>query len=355
MSKQIQHVTVQDQIVAKWLFCVAGLVFFMIVLGGLTRLTESGLSMVEWRPVTGWFPPLSEAEWQRVFAMYQQTPEFMKVNSDMTLAEFEGIFWLEYLHRLLGRIIGLAYFVPFAYFVLKGWVRGHRRLTLFGLLVLGGLQGGMGWFMVKSGLVDRPDVSQYRLAAHLILAMIIFMCLVWCGLRFAKGPTIVSENVGRLRPFSRFVVFLVLFTAFSGALVAGLDAGLTYNTFPLMDGDLIPPGLFEMQPAYLNLFESHLTVQFNHRVLAIFTFLVILAFCGLVRRSNATKGPQRLVNYLALAVCAQVVLGITTLLLVVPINIAVMHQAGAVVLLGLATGVAFSLQGPCKNQQLKSP
>jgi len=355
MSNQTPRISSQDHIVANWLFCVAGMVFAMIILGGVTRLTDSGLSMVEWRPVTGWLPPLNDEEWQRIFNNYRQTPEYIKINAGMTLAEFKSIFWFEFLHRLWGRVIGIAYFVPFAYFLLKGWVRGRRALTLFWLLLLGGLQGGMGWFMVKSGLVDQPDVSQYRLAAHLLLAMVIFSWLVWCGLRHRNGPTRIAENVGWLRAFSRFLVGMILVTAFSGALVAGLDAGLIYNTFPLMDGDLIPDGLWEMQPPYLNFFENHTTVQFDHRVLAIATFVMISVFWGGACHKSPSPTCMRLVHALMATACLQVGLGITTLLLVVPLGYAVMHQAGAVLLLGVATWVAFAMQGSCKEHAIKSP
>ncbi|NQW00522.1 MAG: COX15/CtaA family protein [Rhodospirillales bacterium] len=345
--------TSHNRLVAFWLFSVAIMVFAMIVLGGVTRLTESGLSMVEWRPVTGWLPPFSDSEWERVFGMYRGSPEYREINADMTLPEFKGIFWLEFLHRLWGRLIGLAFFVPFVFFLTKGWVRGRRALALGGILVLGGLQGGMGWYMVKSGLVDRPDVSHYRLAAHLMLAMAIYASLLWCGLRFLSGPTPYREGTVRLRRLSRWLAALVFVTVFSGALVAGLDAGLIYNSFPLMDGELIPDGLLDMQPVYLNLFENHLTVQFDHRVLAIFTFCMIIYTCIVAHKLPTPALARRLANGLAGMACVQVGLGISTLLLAVPVALAALHQAGAVVLLGLATWLAFEMQGACRERKQK--
>ena len=260
--------------IALWLFGVACMVFIMVVLGGVTRLTHSGLSMVEWHPITGWLPPLNDTEWRRIFGEYQSFPEFLKANNNMTVSKFKDIFWLEYLHRLWGRLIGVAFFFPFVFFLIKGWVRGAQVLPLLVLLVLGGLQGGMGWFMVKSGLVDRPDVSQYRLAAHLVLALVIYASLLWYGLDLWGAQQSTNSKLLRLRHFSIAFVALVFVTAFSGALVAGLDAGLSYNTFPLMDGHLIPDGLFVQSPFYINFFENLITVQFDHRVLA------LLILCG---------------------------------------------------------------------------
>lgn len=326
----------QGRIIAWWLFAVAFMVFIMVVLGGMTRLTHSGLSMVEWRPITGWLPPFSDTEWMRVFEKYQSFPEFQKVNADMTVTEFKGIFWLEFLHRLWGRLIGLAFFLPFVFFLTKGWVRGSQIITLLGLFVLGGVQGGMGWFMVKSGLVDRPDVSQYRLAAHLILAFIIYALLLWCGLNFWGAKQSKNKALLELRRLSWGLVILVFITTFSGALVAGLDAGLSYNTFPLMDGDLIPDGLFEQSPAYINFFENPITVQFDHRVLAIISFCMVMYFWFLAQSIVGNEGQMGPIHWLFAAVCGQVMLGISTLILVVPVTLGALHQAGALVVLSMA-------------------
>ncbi len=318
-----------------WLFTVAAMVFAMVVLGGVTRLTDSGLSMVEWRPMTGWLPPFNEADWQRLFEKYQAYPEFHKMNADMTVDGFKGIFWLEFLHRLWGRIIGIAFLVPFAVFLFRGWLNRHLAWRFAVMFVGGGLQGVMGWYMVKSGLVDRPDVSQYRLAAHLIFAFAIYAYILWVAITLWRDETFADAMPG-LRPWAAGLVALVFVTAFSGALVAGLDAGLTYNTFPLMDGDWIPDGMFAMSPAYINLFENITTVQFDHRILATTTFASVLAFWVIGRRRGARGGLRRALDALAVMVCLQVALGIATLLLVVPVVLATAHQAGAALLLGLA-------------------
>lgn len=320
------------------------MVFAMVVLGGVTRLTESGLSMVEWRPVTGWLPPMSDSLWAETFAKYRQFPEYQEKNLGMTLAEFKGIFWLEFLHRLWGRVIGLAFFLPFIFFLVKGWIRGRLVGHMITLLVLGALQGGMGWFMVKSGLVDQPDVSQYRLAAHLCLALLIYGYLIWVALSLrANGPMSSTLTTGVKRG-SLWLMGLIFITAFSGALVAGLDAGLTYNTFPLMDGSLVPRGLLSMSPWYLNFFESILTVQFDHRVLAITTFASVTLMWFSARKSSLSVNQSRAVNFLFAMVFVQVGLGITTLLLVVPVSLGALHQAGAVILLGCSVWTAHAFR-----------
>ncbi len=224
------------RVVAAWLFGLAAMVFAMVVLGGLTRLTGSGLSMVEWKPVTGWLPPLGEGEWQAVFARYRETPEFEAVNRDMTLDGFKSIFWLEYLHRLWGRLMGVVFAVPFVVFLAAGWLNRLLVLRLLGVCVLGGRPGGLGWTMVKSGLVDIPEVDQYRLVAHLGLALVILGWLLWMALGqwFTETDPYAPD---RLRRFARMPAAVVLVTALSGGFVAGLDAGLAYNTFPTMEGE----------------------------------------------------------------------------------------------------------------------
>jgi len=323
--------------IAVWLFVVAAMIFIIVVLGGLTRLTHSGLSMVEWKPVTGWLPPLTEAEWEETFAKYRQYPEYQEINKGMTLTEFKGIFWLEFIHRVWGRIIGIAFFVPFVFFIVKGWVSGPLVRHLGAIFILGGLQGGLGWFMVKSGLVDRPDVSQYRLAAHLCLALVIFAYVMWVGLRL-KFPDLDSVP-GQFRRGANGLIALIFVTIFSGALVAGLDAGLVYNTFPLMDGDLIPEGLFDQTPLLANFFENIITVQFEHRVLAILTLILVLYYVFRLRQAEPAPSVRTAATALGAMAVVQVLLGITTLLLVVPVSVAAIHQAGAVFLLGFAVWV----------------
>lgn len=305
------------------------MVFAMIVLGGFTRLTESGLSMTDWRPVTGWLPPLGDAAWQAQFDGYRQSPEYQKINAGMTLDEFKGIFWLEYLHRLWGRIIGLAFALPFAVFVYKKWVDKALIIRLSILFALGGLQGVIGWWMVKSGLVDHPDVSQYRLATHLLMAFLIIAMGLWFALDLLASPR--EPAPAGLRRLSTLTVVIVFITVFSGALVAGLNAGMIYNTFPLMLGEIFPSEGFQLSPWYKNFFEDIPTVQFDHRVLALTTFGLVSYVWWLCRAQTAAVRMRS--NVLMLAVLAQVLLGISTLLLVVPIGLAAMHQAGAVVLL----------------------
>ncbi|MAH84283.1 MAG: hypothetical protein CBB68_08040 [Rhodospirillaceae bacterium TMED8] len=317
---------------AIWLFSIALMIFFMITLGGFTRLTQSGLSMVEWRPITGWLPPLTEVAWNDLFKKYQAFPEFRENNSDMNVSDFKGIFWLEYFHRLWGRIIGVAFFIPFVFFLLRGWVSfalGARLLIMF---VGGGLQGVLGWYMVKSGLVDQPDVSQYRLAAHLSLALAIYCYTFWVALILWRDGVFL-HSVERITKPMTGLFFIVFVTAFSGALVAGLDAGLAYNTFPLMDGDAIPEGLFSMTPAYTNIFENVLTVQFNHRVLAFLCLGSALSLWFYARHINVHQSLKVALNVLIGTLFLQAILGIFTLIFFVPTILAAGHQAGAVCVL----------------------
>ena len=327
---------------AVWLFAVAAMVFLMVIIGGLTRLTGSGLSMVEWRPVTGWLPPMSSAEWEAAFASYRQFPEYQKINAGMTLEEFQGIFWLEYIHRLWGRLIGVVFAVPFLVFLARGWIDRAMMSRLVGLFVLGGLQGALGWYMVKSGLVDHPDVSQYRLAAHFVVALAIYAALVWMAmglLRSRAAPA--APDAPRRHGYA--LLTLVLVTATSGAFVAGLDAGYGYNTFPLMDGALLPEGLFAESPWWMSFFEDRTTVQFTHRILALTTLAVALALWLRVLSSQAGRAAQWAAHATGAAALFQASLGIATLLLVVPLPLAAAHQAGSLVLLTAALWLAFEL------------
>ncbi len=320
--------------VATWLLVICAMVFAMVVLGGVTRLTQSGLSMVDWHPVTGWLPPLTEAAWQAAFDAYRQSPEYRHINAGMSLSGFQEIFWLEYLHRLFGRVIGIAFFVPFAWFLAKGRLNGPVRTKCVILFVLGGLQGVLGWYMVKSGLVDEPSVSQYRLAAHLSLALVIYLFALWTALDILQPRyAVVPRAQARFVAWATGLLGFIFLTVFSGALVAGLDAGLLYNTFPLMDGRLLPAEAFQLRPVYLNFFEDRATVQFDHRVLAMSTLCLVLAFWAAVRRSDAAPRLKQGANFMAIAVLAQAGIGIATLLMVVPVALGALHQAGAVVLL----------------------
>lgn len=329
-----------DRAIAYWLFAVSALVFCMVVLGGVTRLTESGLSIVEWQPLVGTIPPLSEADWRTLFAKYQATPEYQKVNLGMSLDGFKEIFWLEYLHRLLGRAIGVAFLVPFAYFLIRRRIRRGLAPRLVIMFVLGGLQGVLGWYMVKSGLVDRPDVSAYRLAAHLLLATAIYIYMIWVALDLLnpRGPNPRQGRGHRIvRVYAPALLGVSLITLIAGAFVAGNDAGFAYNTFPLMGDTMVPADLFIYQPGWRNFFESVPLVQLNHRLLA---YLTVLGALGLFVASGAygwrsgLSSEARRVIWLVFAVTlGQFALGLSTLLLYVPIPLAAAHQGGALLLL----------------------
>ena len=328
-----------------WLLICAAMVFIMVVLGGATRLTESGLSMVEWQPLT-LLPPMNDAEWTAEFENYQQYPEYQKVNSWMTVDDFKDIYWLEYTHRLWGRLIGAAFALPFFWLLITGRARGRLAWTLGGLLVLGGSQGVLGWYMVASGLVDRPDVSQYRLAAHLLLAFIVYGALIWVALGLRTNETAAAQpdsNQATAYKYALAAALCVLLVVVSGAFVAGTNAGFIYNTFPLMDGQMIPEGLYDMTPWYLNWFENIMTIQFNHRVLA----MALVAFIGLtwwqVKKSNSDAQTRTLSHGLLAMAFVQAGLGIATLLMVVPLWLALLHQTGALILFTLSVTIACRL------------
>ncbi len=317
--------------IVLWLACVAALVFVMVVLGGVTRLTESGLSMVNWRPATGWLPPMSESAWQGEFEAYKTSPEYAKENSWMELADFKGIFWFEYLHRLLGRIIGVVFALPFLWFLVRRQIPPGLTARLWGLLVLGGLQGVMGWYMVKSGLVDRPDVSHYRLAAHLGLAFAIYGTTLWMIFTIAAPPR------GRPSRAALWIAALIFAQVLSGALVAGLDAGFIYNTWPLIDGHWIATGPFDHEGFWANVLEDRKLVQFEHRMGAYLVTLVVAGFWWWRRQFMA-------VHILAGAVLMQVGLGIATLVAVVPVWLGALHQAGALIVFSAALYCAYRIR-----------
>ncbi len=316
-----------NRIVATWLLVCCALVFAMVILGGVTRLTGSGLSMVDWRPITGVLPPLTDSEWQSTFEMYQQSPEFQKVNSHMDVHDFKGIFWLEYLHRLLGRTIGIAFLAPFLFFVWAGHIRKAETPRYLLMFVLGGLQGVLGWYMVKSGLADNPHVSQYRLTAHLMAALTIYAYMFWVALGLLYPRTAAAPH--RLYRRTLALMTLVTITVASGGFVAGLKAGLIYNTFPLMGGKLIPDNLFAMQPAWRNLFDNMVTVQFDHRWLAITTFFSVIAYWFSARHADMPDRLRKAIYLLVVFTCLQVILGISTLLAKVPVVLGSAHQGVA--------------------------
>ncbi len=295
--------------------------------------------MVEWRPLMGALPPLNEAEWGRIFDLYKQSPEFTKENSWMALEDFKTIFFWEWCHRLLGRLIGLAYALPFFWFLLKKQIPEGYKLKLFGLLLLGGAQGLMGWYMVQSGLVDHPEVSHYRLAAHLGLALLILTLMFWLGLTFRSTTRNPSQT---LYTHSLIALGFVVTTIFWGAFTAGLDAGLVYNeTFPKMGGHWLPPDLLHNQPAWTNFFENHVAIQFAHRWLAMITALIVLSLWGHALYKKTTR---IVFHFLATMVCIQLALGITTLLSGIALPLAVAHQSGAVILLLLLIFCLYSVR-----------
>ena len=314
-----------------WLYACCALVFAMVLLGGITRLTESGLSIVYWRPFTGWIPPMNEAAWTAVFASYRESPEFQKLNFWMALDDFKRIFWLEYLHRVLGRIIGIAYFLPFAWFLIRYRLPAGLTGRLAILFVLGGLQGALGWYMVKSGLVDQPSVSQYRLAAHLGLAVVIYAAMLYTALGLGKIPAaampISRDTRNPVSRGARNLSILIFITMTWGALVAGMDGGAVFTTFPLMDGGILPPNALSMSPIWLNLFENIGTVQFIHRVLAICTVIAALCFWWAHRLAKS-----RATTLVAVFAALQFCLGIATILSGASIYIAWAHQGGAMLL-----------------------
>ena len=332
-----------NRIVARWLLICCGLVFGMVVLGGFTRLTGSGLSMVDWRPLMGALPPLSDADWQRTFELYRDSPQFQKVNSSFGLSEFKEIFWLEYLHRLLGRIIGIVFAVPFVFFLIKGYIRRDEWLKYLAMFVLGGMQGLLGWYMVKSGLVDVPQVSQYRLTAHLLAAFAIYayMFLVAMSLMFPRGADSKKHPwYGR----TLALLALITITIISGGFVAGLKAGKIYNTFPMMGEHWIPPGILALEPAWRNFFENMATVQFDHRVLAISTFALIVIYWFKVRSAALPVRARPAVNALLHTAVLQVALGISTVLLAVPVFLGAAHKAVAMLLFTVALYLVHALR-----------
>jgi cytochrome c oxidase assembly protein subunit 15 len=332
--------------VAIWLFVCCAMIAVMVVLGGVTRLTHSGLSMVHWKPVTGLLPPLTHAQWEATFRAYQHYPEFQQINRHMTLEGFKGIFWLEYIHRLWGRLIGVVFLLPFLYFAFRGYLDRWLRPRLAGLFALGALQGALGWYMVKSGLVDRPDVSHLRLAAHLGLAFVIYGYMFYLGLSLTTGRPSAAVTRSLRGPLLALLA-LVFVTIIYGAFVAGLDAGFIYNTFPLMGGRLVPAAALALEPPLRNLSENPVTVQLMHRILALTTFLAVIAIWWRARRLGTAIHPRAAFHALLGAAALQVTLGISTLLLVVPVPLAAAHQAGA---LALFSVVLWALHGEPRTQ-----
>ncbi len=319
-----------------WIGCLAALVFAMVVVGGATRLTQSGLSIVEWKPVTGVVPPLSQADWQAEFEKYQTIPQYERVNRGMSLEEFKTIFWWEWSHRLLGRLIAAAFALPFLWFLWRGFIDRRLAGALAGIFVLGAVQGAVGWWMVASGLTERVAVSQYRLAFHLTLACLIYAALVRTGDRVAAGQRIATPR--RIGLGATALLVLVFVQIYLGALVAGLHAGLIYNTWPLIDGSLVPKpsSLLFDRPTWRNFFENPLTVQFDHRMVAYALVALALLHLADVFRTSESRRLRTGAALVAGAVCAQAAIGIITLVAAAPIALAMLHQAMALVVLTVA-------------------
>jgi cytochrome c oxidase assembly protein subunit 15 len=369
--------------VASWLFACCTLTFLMVVVGGITRLTLSGLSITEWKPIVGLLPPLSPAEWAGEFAKYKEIPEYRLVHYAMSLDEFKTIYFWEYLHRLLGRLVGIAYGVPFVWFLARRQLPRSLVLPLAGILLLGFGQGALGWYMVESGLADRTEVSQYRLVAHLLLALAIYATMLWVALGIvgsrprpeqktplagldpaihvcnAAGKDVggraehghgaalvrsVGETLPSWRRAGEAIVVLVALTIAAGGLVAGTHAGLTYNTFPLMDGHMVPADYAQLHPFFLNWFENVAAIQFNHRALALATAALVLLVWVAGLRGTLPISARLALHALLATVALQVVLGVATLLLVVPIPLAAAHQAMAVLLLTAAIVLRHTLR-----------
>ncbi len=318
-----------------WLGCVLLALFALVLVGGATRLTESGLSITQWQPIHGVIPPLNAQEWQEEFDLYKRIPQFQLLNKDMTVDEFKGIFWWEWAHRFLARATGVIFGVPLLFFVLTGRVERKLWLPLGGIFLLGGLQGAIGWWMVSSGLQARTDVSQYRLATHLVTACLIFASCMWFMRALSPhsnepAPTRYSAKLAGL------IAFMSLFQIYLGALVAGLDAGMSYNTWPLMDGAVVPGGLFVQSPGWINFFENPKMVQYVHQLGAYALFAVVAVNMIISLRAAAETTHARRSVVLFVLVLIQAILGITTLLLQVPLHLALTHQAGALIVFGFA-------------------
>jgi cytochrome c oxidase assembly protein subunit 15 len=331
---------------AAWLFCCCGLIFLMVVVGGITRLTQSGLSITEWQPLSGVVPPLSNAQWAAEFARYKEIPQYRLVDYGMTLSHFKTIFWWEYGHRFLGRLIGVAFAVPFVYFLIRRRLSRRLILPLGLVLLLGFAQGGLGWYMVESGLVHRVSVSQYRLVAHLALALLIYGMILWIALGLVRSPDPVAGRFSNWRRAAEAAILLVSATIAAGGFTAGLHAGLVYNTFPLMDGSLVPRGYGALEPFWRNWFDNVAAVQFDHRALAVATVLFVLGLGVIGLRAALPAAARPALLALVAVVLLQAALGISTLLLVVPVPLAAAHQAGALLLLTAAINLRHVLRSP---------
>lgn len=322
--------------VGRWLLVMALMVMLMAFVGAATRLTESGLSIVDWRPVTGAVPPLSKNDWQVEFKKYQTSPQYQKMNKDMTLSDFKNIYWWEYIHRLIGRVLGVVFIVPFVVAIARRHLSLQLGLKIFSVFLLGGLQGAIGWWMVKSGLVNTPAVSAYRLGIHLTLAAVIYAGLLYLGL----SVLLPSVQKNKIDKWFLFLTILFFITLFSGALMAGSDAGLTYNTYPLMDGKLFPTGYLQLTPWWRNFFENVTAIQFNHRFLTFAWFVSVIISWLKMRRVHLVPRHRKVLKGLLHLTFLQLIWGVALLLIIgrlghIPVYLASMHQLFAFAILGM--------------------
>lgn len=339
------------RLVAGWLFAICGMILVMVVLGGVTRLTGSGLSIMDWRPLRGILPPMTTAAWEHLFALYKQIPQYQLLHEGFGLSGFKHLFWLEYFHRLWGRLIGLAFFVPLVWFWVTGRIERRLRPRLAVIFLLGGLQGVVGWVMVESGTMpDSTAVSPYRLAIHLALALVLYAAILWTALGLLDPPPTRQPGLGPLRATVRLFCVLVAITIVAGSFVAGTHAGFIYNTFPLMDGSLIPRSYAALSPFLRNLTQNLAAVQFDHRALATLTALTAAIALGLGLSARVTGYARWALLALAGLVALQYALGVATLLLVVPVPLAAAHQGNAVLVLTAALVSLHALRSPATGQ-----
>ena len=348
--------------VAAWLLVCCVMVFGIIVVGGVTRLTHSGLSITEWQPIIGTLPPLSSEAWQATFDKYKLTPEYLQVNQGMSLDAFKGIFWWEYFHRLLGRTIGMVFLLPLLWFWWRRRIGRPLAWRLTGIFVLGGLQGAMGWYMVQSGLVDNPRVSQFRLTAHLALAFAILAAMLWTALGLlhpARAGVVAGDERRRLQSrVGWYVTAVVCYMIVTGGFVAGIRAGFAYNTFPLMNGRVVPPEIFMLEPWWQNFFWNMATVQFDHRVGAWLLAVLVPWFWWHSRAGALDARARWALNLLLAMLVVQIALGISTLLLSVPVWLAASHQGGAVLLFAAALNLNHALRvdgHPAQDGSIANP
>ena len=335
------NIKINNNYINIWLFICCIMIFTMIIIGGLTRLTESGLSIVEWR-LYGYLPPLNDADWIELFNKYKKFPEFKLLNKNININDFKFIFWMEYIHRIWGRLIFLVFFIPLIFFLKKKIIPNHLKNHFFIILLLIIIQGIIGWYMVKSGLVNEPNVSHYRLSIHLVMAFIIYGYILYLALTINNKKKTINKK-SFLQSLNIFLIFLILITVFSGGMVAGLDAGLVYNTFPLMGDTFIPNDLLQLDPKFKNFFENPSTVQFDHRFLGITTFSTILIMWIYTHTKKMKSDIKKKINLLLFIAFSQIGLGIATLLSFVSIPIAIMHQSGAVILYSMSIWILKSL------------